>query len=193
VAGDAKAAMVAIQADEYGNGAARDMHAALFADTMAALGLDATPHAYLDVIPGVTLATTNLISLLGLHRRWRGALVGHLALFEMTSIGPMARYGSALRRLGIGGTRFYDVHVEADAVHQHVAADGMVAGLLRDEPELADDVLFGAAALDAVERRFSTHVLDRWSVGATSLRDGVTRCGRPQGPSSVPATAGSRR
>jgi len=34
----------------------------------------------------------------GLHRRFRGALVGHLAIFEMTSIGPMGRYATGLRR-----------------------------------------------------------------------------------------------
>src|SRR5438045_2693004 len=82
--------------------------------------------AYLDRLPGTTLATTNLISLFGLHRRWRGALVGHLALFEMTSVVPMARYSAALERLGVGrvARRFYDVHVEADAVHQFIACDG---------------------------------------------------------------------
>ena len=55
---------------------------------MDAVGLDATYGAYLDQIPGVTLATVNLMSLFGLHRRLRGAIVGHLALFEMTSSVP---------------------------------------------------------------------------------------------------------
>ena len=73
VSGEAKAALVAIQADEYGNGDPAGMHAALFGDTMEGLGLDRHPNAYLAAIPGVTLATTNLISMLGLHRRLRGA------------------------------------------------------------------------------------------------------------------------
>lgn len=174
---EAKSVMVAIQADEYGNGDAARMHSVLFADTMVALGLDPTPNRYLDAIPAVTLATTNLISLLGLHRRWRAALVGHLALFEMTSIGPMGRYARALRRLGFpdSACRFYDVHVEADQRHQHLAAEGMVGGLLRREPDLAGDVLFGAMAVTAVESRFSRHVLDRWGQAASSLMpsDGV--------------------
>ena len=50
--------------------------------------------------PAITLATVNLMSLCGLHRRWRGAIVGHLALFEMTSSVPNRRYASGLRRLG---------------------------------------------------------------------------------------------
>ena len=172
LSGRAKAVMTAIQSDEYGAGRAADMHSTLFARTMVDAGLDPTPGAYLDAIPGYTLATTNLISMLGLHRRFRGALVGHLALFEMTSIGPMARYSEAARRLGLPATarRFFDVHVEADRVHQHLAADGMVSGLLEREPDLAGDVLFGARCLQAVESRFTGELLSRWERGRTSLR-----------------------
>jgi hypothetical protein len=169
--GEAKAATVEIQSDEYGDGDARAMHARLFADTMRALELDPTYGAYLDRIPGVTLATTNLISLFGLHRRWRGALVGHLALFEMTSVGPMGRYADALRRLGVGpeGRAFYEVHVEADEEHQHIALERMVRGLLRDEPQLARDVVFGAAALTEIEGRFADHLRTSWREGRPSL------------------------
>lgn len=172
LAGEAKAAMVSIQADEYGNGDRDDMHGALFGQTMNALDLNASENFYLDRIPGVTLATTNLISMLGLHRRWRGALVGHLALFEMTSVGPMTRYGDALRRLGIAenGCAFYDVHVDVDEGHQEVATERMVGGLMQDDPTLANDVLFGACALTAVEAGFSRHVLGKWRAGRSSLR-----------------------
>ena len=177
LAGPAKAAMVEIQADEYGGGVEADMHASLFAVTMAELDLDPGYGAYLDWIPGPTLATVNLISLFGLHRRLRGALVGHLAVFEMTSVGPMARYDAALARLGIGnrGRRFYQVHVEADAHHQLLASSEMAGRLGQDEPELAGDILFGARAVMAVEARFTQHVLGCWSAGRSSLR-------RPLGP-----------
>ena len=170
--GGAKAAMVEIQADEYGGGVEAAMHATLFADTMRALGLDPTYGAYLDLLPGPTLATVNLVSMLGLHRRWRGALVGHLALFEMTSVTPMGRYAQALRRLGFGpdAHRFYDVHVEADAGHEVVALERMAAGLVADEPALAADVVFGAKAVMAVEGRLSRGMLDAWADGRSSLR-----------------------
>ncbi|MGB9378486.1 MAG: iron-containing redox enzyme family protein, partial [Mycobacteriales bacterium] len=75
--GAPKAAMVEIQADDYGDGVERDMHQTLFALTLKELGLSAAYHAYLDQLPGPTLATTNLVSFFGLHRRLRGALVGH--------------------------------------------------------------------------------------------------------------------
>src|SRR5215207_7701234 len=123
--GPAKAALVEVQADEYGGGDPARVHARLFADTLEAVGLDPTYGAYVDVLPGITLATVNLMSMLGLHRRTRGAIVGHLALFEMTSSIPNRRYATALRRLGLHdeqATAFFDEHVTADAVHENIAA-----------------------------------------------------------------------
>ncbi|MFP5377281.1 MAG: iron-containing redox enzyme family protein [Acidimicrobiia bacterium] len=171
LSGGPKAALLEIQLDEYGRGVEAEMHSSLFAVTMGALGLDATYGAYLDRLPGVTLATTNLVSMFGLQRRWRGALVGHLALFEATSVGPMGRYAAALRRLGVGGgaERFYDVHVDADAHHEVVALRDMAGALAAREPHLAADIVFGARALMLVEGAFARHVLGRWAAGRTSL------------------------
>jgi hypothetical protein len=170
--GAAKAAMVLIQGDEYGWGHQRAMHATLFGDTMRALELDDTYGRYLDLVPGPTLATDNLVTLFGLHRRLRGALVGHLATFEMTSVVPMSRYSKALERLGFDADArsFYDVHVVADAQHELVARDELVPCFIRDEPDQAQSVLFGVRAVLEVERRFSNHVLDAWEAGRSSLR-----------------------
>jgi hypothetical protein len=163
--------MVLLQADEYGNGQPGRTHAELFAATMEELDLDPAPGAYVDRVPGVTLATDNLISLFGLHRRWRGALVGHLAAFEMTSVVPMSRYAAAFRRLGVGerAAEFYDVHVEADRLHAVIAADELIGGLTGSDPEAAADLAFGAAALQTVESRLSAHLLGRWDAGRSSL------------------------
>jgi hypothetical protein len=171
LSGEAKAAMVEIQHDEYGSGVAGEMHSALFATTMSALGLNPTYGAYLDQLPGVTLATVNLVSMFGLHRRWRAALVGHLAVFELTSVEPMARYSQTLARMGIGaeGRRFYDVHVAADARHGPIALDRMVTGLIEVEPQLGADLLFGAAAVLMLEARLTAHLLRAWAQGRSSL------------------------
>jgi len=167
-----KAAMVEIQADEYGGGHPDRIHAVLFAEAMEAVGLDDAYGAYLDRIPGVTLATVNLMSLFGLHRRWRGAIVGHLALFEMTSSVPNRRYGSALRRLGFdapAATAFFDEHVTADAVHEAIAAVDLAGGLVRQEPLLAADVLWGARALAELDGRWARRLLGAWERGESSL------------------------
>ncbi len=169
--GRPKAALVEIQADEYGGGRPERIHASLFADTMRALGLDARYGAYLDRLPGITLATVNLMSWFGLHRRLRGELVGHLAGFEMTSSVPNRRYGNGFRRLGYGPevTEFYDEHVEADAVHESIGAWDLADALASDEPELATSIVFGTQALLALEARWATHLLEAWRRGESSL------------------------
>jgi hypothetical protein len=171
LSGPPKAALVEIQADEYGGGRPERVHAQLFADAMAAVGLDARYGAYVDMLPAATLSTVNLMSLCGLHRRLRGAIVGHLALFEMTSSIPNRRYATGLRRLGLeAATPFFDEHVEADAVHEAVAAVDLAGGLAREEPELAVEILWGASALALLERRWADALLDAWARGESSLR-----------------------
>jgi hypothetical protein len=171
LSGEPKAALIEIQADEYGGGRSDWIHAELFARAMKAIGLDRSYGAYLDLIPAVTLATVNLMSLFGLHRRWRGAIVGHLALFEMTSSIPNRRYGDGLRRLGLGGdaTLFFDEHVEADAVHENIAAVDLAGGLLRQEPQLAPSLVWGAKTLTCLDARWAGWVLDCWRAGRSSL------------------------
>ncbi len=173
--GAPKAALVEIQADEYGEGRPEQVHATLFAHTMDAVGLDSTYGAYLDRIPGVTLATVNLMSWMGLHRRRRGGIVGHLALFEMTSSVPNRRYGSGLRRLGWDSedaVAFFDVHVVADAVHESIAAVDLAGGLAKQDRRLGADVLWGARALTAIDGRWARHMMETWEAGRSSLYDG---------------------
>jgi hypothetical protein len=172
LAGAPKAALVEIQADEYGEGVERDMHQNLFAVTMQELGLDARYNGYLDELPAVTLSTVNLVSFFGLHRRLRGALVGHLAVFEMTSVEPMGICAEALRRLGFGpGARhFYEVHVVADAHHEKVAAESLAAALGEQDPSLVPDILFGARAVMYVEGLLSRRLVSAWTRGRSSLR-----------------------
>jgi hypothetical protein len=176
IAGPAKAALVEIQADEYGGGDAEWMHAALFGRTMARLDLDNAYGAYLDRIPGVTLATVNLMSLFGLHRRLRGSAVGHLAAFELGSARPNRLYGDGLRRLGFGDdvTLFFDEHVEADSVHDMIATYDLAGALARQEPDVAPDIVFGARSLDLLDHRWANHVLGHWRSGTSSLRPAVT-------------------
>jgi heme oxygenase-like protein len=171
LAGPAKAALAEIQVDEYGGGDPARMHSFLFAKAIEGVGLDPGYGAYLERIPGPTLATVNLMSMFGLHRRMRGALVGHLALFELTSTLPNRRYGNGLRRLGFGAetTTFFDEHVEADAVHEAIASKDMAGSLVEAEPELTNDVIFGARALQVLEQRASEAMLGAWERDATSL------------------------
>jgi Iron-containing redox enzyme len=171
LSGPPKAAMVEVQADEYGGGRAERIHAQMFADAMDAVGLDSEYGAYLDRIPAVTLATVNLMSFFGMNRRLLGAIVGHLALFEMTSSIPNRRYGDGLRRLEYEGaaTEFFDEHVLADAVHENIAAVDLAGGLARQRPDLSSQILWGARALVFCEARWAAHLLDAWAGDRSSL------------------------
>jgi Iron-containing redox enzyme len=172
LAGRAKSAMVEIQADEYGGGDAARMHSTLFAGMMRDLGLDDGYGALWDAAPAFAFASVNTMSLFGLHRRWRGAAAGHLAAVEMTSSEPSRRYSTGLRRLGFDErtTVFYDEHVEADAVHEQIAAVDMCGSLVAEDPGLAADVLFGAACSLALDGLAARELLAAWEDGRSGLR-----------------------
>jgi len=171
--GAAKTALLEVQADEYGGGRVERMHQELFKQTMRWFGLDLTYGGYVGVAPAATLAVNNLMSLFGLHRANRGAILGHLAAYEMTSSLPNRAYANGLRRLGgdPAATAFYDEHVEADAVHEQIAANDLCGTFARDEPELAGQVLWGARCALAVDNAWATTVLDAWAAGRSSLRN----------------------
>ncbi|MFJ7266441.1 iron-containing redox enzyme family protein [Streptomyces sp. NPDC099050] len=170
--GRAKAAMVAIEYDEFGAGHPDRIHAQLFADLMTDLGLDPTYGRYLDQAPAPLLATVNLMSLFGLHRALRGALVGHFACVEVTSSPGSRRLAKAMRRCEAGpaAEHFYTEHVEADAVHEQVVRHEVIGGLLADEPALEADIAFGCAATVLLEDRLAAHIRDAWDQGRTTLR-----------------------
>jgi hypothetical protein len=170
--GRAKAGMVAVEFDEFGGGRAERIHARLFADLMADLGLDTAYGRYLDAAGAEVLATVNLMSLFGLHRSLRGALVGHFAAVEVTSSPGSRRLALALERTGAGPAAvfFYAEHVEADAVHEQVVRREVIGGLLEDEPGLAPDVAFGIDATEFLEDRLGERLLAAWREGRSALR-----------------------
>jgi hypothetical protein len=163
---------VELQYDEYGAGRAHRQHAHLFAEGMAACGLDRTYGAYVDAVPGLTLALSNAMSLFGLHRRLRGASVGHLAALEATSSLPCKKYVGGIRRLDLPEeiAEYFDEHVEADAVHEQVAVRDICGALVEQQPELRTEVLFGAAACLLTDSLLAEHVLTSWQLGLGSLR-----------------------
>lgn len=192
--GRAKAAMVAIEFDEFGAGRAENIHAQLFADLMADLELDTAYGRYLDEGPAQALATVNLMSLFGLHRSLRGALVGHFAAVEVTSSPGSRRMAKAMRRVGAGAAaqRFYDEHVEADAVHEQLVRRDVIGGLLEDEPHLAPDIVLGIEATGHLENLLADHLLSSWRAGSTSLRTPLLGTAPPV-PDSAPQSEGARQ
>jgi hypothetical protein len=159
-----KAALVELAFDEYGGGDPRRLHSHLFARAMAAAGLDPRPGAYVDDAPLEVLEQNNAMSLFGLHRRQRGAAVGHLAAFEATSSLPSRRLARGFERLGLDQALvdYYTEHVTADAVHDQLACRAVCGVLVEWEPELREDVFWGAFTCLDLEARYAGAMLARW-------------------------------
>ena len=163
----AKAALMELQFDEYGNGDPNRLHHHLFAAGMEAAGLEPSYDAHVDVVPLEALEQNNTLTLFGMHRRLRAAALGHLAAFEATSSLPSRRMAEGLRRLDFPAemVEYYAEHVEADAVHEQLAVRTIAAAMLEEEPELEADLWFGAFTCLDLEERFARTMLDRWGAG----------------------------
>jgi hypothetical protein len=173
--GAPKVALAELQYDEFGGGRPDRLHSALFARALEGADLDPTYGAYLDVVPAQTLAFNNAMSFFGLHRRLRGALMGHLAAFESTSSLPCRRYSGGAERLGFGEQvqEYFDEHVEADSVHEHLAFRSICQRLVDDEPALHRDVLTGAAACVQLDALAGRQMVDAWHRGRSALLTGA--------------------
>lgn len=169
--GRAKAALVAVEFDEFGGGRGDRMHSRLFANLLVGAGLDDGYLRYLEHAPAVMVATVNLMSLCGLHRSLRGALVGHFAAAEITTAPSAARMAKALERLGAHPdcVEFFTEHIEADAVHEQVMRRDVIGDLLDREPGLAHSVVFGVQATELLEERLGAHLLGAWTEGRSAL------------------------
>lgn len=162
-----QAALLELAFDEYGCGDPNRLHSHLFAEGLAAVGLDPTPAAYVDEAPVEVLEQNNAMSLLGLHRRLRGAALGHLAAFEASSSIPSRRIAMGFQRLELPQALvdYYLEHVAADAVHEQLAARSICAVLLEQEPALTEDVWFGAFTCLDLESRYASRMLASWQDG----------------------------
>jgi hypothetical protein len=59
---------------------------------------------------------------------------------------------------------YYDEHVEADAVHEQVAAHDICGTLAEDEPDQVGEILFGAWTCLDLEARVAAALLSSWGV-----------------------------
>lgn len=165
--GGAKVAMAELLYDEFGGGRPERLHQRLYAEALLACGLDASYGAYLPEATAETLATNNVMSLFSRQRRLRGAAAGHFAAFEATSAVPSRKIAGGLERLGFppAVAAYFHEHVEADSVHEQVAARDVCGRLVAEEPGLREDVLFGAAACLYLDGRAAVAQLSEWRGG----------------------------
>ncbi|GAA4435637.1 iron-containing redox enzyme family protein [Actinokineospora soli] len=177
--GRAKAALVAVEFDEFGGGRAEDVHAQLYADLLAECGLSTEYLHYLDDVPAPAIATVNMMSLFGLHRSLRSAMCGHFAAAEIGTPPSAARVLVALERLGAGPAtrRFFAEHVEADAVHEQIMRHDVVGRIVAEEPDQEPLLVLGIQATGLMEARMGEHLLGCWTEDRSSLRTAISAPG----------------
>ncbi len=165
--GPAKVALAELQYDEYGGGRPQRLHATMYGDALEAAGLDRTYGAYIDQTSGLSLTCCNVMTMFGLNRRLRGAAMGHLAAFEASSSVPSRKIAAGIERVGLPDAvaAYFHEHVEADAVHEHVASSDICGALVAEDPSLREDVLFGAASSLHLDALSGGELLDRWTTG----------------------------
>ncbi len=169
--GEAMNALVDIGRNHQDHGQGPAGPTALFGGTMVALGLDPSSGSYVEMTPGVTLAMANLASMFALHRRSRAAFVGQLAIREGSSALSMQGFVDVFTKFGISpeGRRFFDVYADVAHRNARIARERMVTGFLASNPELVDELVFGATAMSVLEGTFATHVRTSWEQRITSL------------------------
>lgn len=172
IPGAAKVALMEIQFDEYGSGDPAALHSALFAEAMAAVGLDSSYGGYADSWPGAVLLANVALGWFAGRRRWAPAVVGHLTMVEMTSSLPSKFYVAGARRLGLPekAWRYFDEHVEADAAHEQVAVRDVCGQLVAQHPETLPTLLTGAVVGLTVEAAVAEQAMGAWHHGRSCLR-----------------------
>ncbi len=165
LSGRAKVALAEVLYDEFGAGRPERLHQQMYAEALDAAGLDSSYGAYVDDVSALSLASANLVSFFGLHRRLRGAAMGHFAAFEATSSVPSRRIAAGLERVGLPDTvaAYFLEHVEADAVHEQVALRDICESLVSEQPALRPDVLFGAACCVHLAGLSARELVERWA------------------------------
>jgi hypothetical protein len=105
------------------------------------------------------------MSMFGVNRRLRGAAMGHLAAFEASSSVPSRKIAGGIERVGLPDavSAYFHEHVEADAVHEHVASSDICGALVAAEPSLRGDVFFGAATSLHLDALSGAELLNRWT------------------------------
>ena len=85
--------------------------------------------------------------------------------------GGSSTRGSSSGWLGAGAAarRYFEEHVEADAVHEQVALHDLCGAFAAERPEAARDILFGARCCLALDEVLARYLLSCWQDGRPSL------------------------
>jgi hypothetical protein len=130
--------------DEMGQGQASGMHGPMLARLAEELGI--APQ--LDDIVWESLALSNLMIGLAVHRRHAYRSIGALGAIELTAPGRARKVNLGLKRLGVDGEarRYYALHSTLDVKHSHAWNREVILPLVVADPRVARPIAEGALA-----------------------------------------------
>jgi hypothetical protein len=142
--------------DEMGQGQASAMHGPMLAHLADELGIHTAP----DAVVWESLALSNLMVGLAVHRCHAFRSIGALGVIELTAPGRATKVNEGLKRLGLGGEarRYYALHATLDIKHSAAWNREILHPLVAADSTLARPIAEGALArLAAGERCFEAY------------------------------------
>jgi hypothetical protein len=130
--------------DEMGNGTSGDVHTAMFAETLTAIGVD-QDYVAANLLSEARISG-NLSAALSLSRRHYYKAVGFFAVTEYLVPRRFKCLTEGWRRNSLPepGIRYHDLHIGIDAVHASGWFKNVVAPIVEKNPETGREIANGA-------------------------------------------------
>jgi|HubBroStandDraft_2_1064218.scaffolds.fasta_scaffold116611_2 hypothetical protein len=142
--------------DEMGQGQASAMHGPMLSRLADELGIASRPE---DVV-WESLALSNLMIGMAVHRRHAYRSIGALGVIELTAPGRARKVNEGLKRVGLGGEarRYYALHSTLDLKHSEAWNREILRPLVAADRRIARPIAEGALArLSAGARCFDRY------------------------------------
>jgi len=142
---DVQMMLTRILLEEYGGGKLERKHSSHFAVMLNQLGLNATPEAYLDIVPWQVLANINHSFLLSEQKQKFLRYVGGLMFIEISVPASFKNNKLAGERLGLShdAVSYWDIHIKEDIRHGQWMLNDVALPLIKKYPEDAWEIVMG--------------------------------------------------
>jgi hypothetical protein len=130
--------------DEMGQGQASAMHGPM----LSRLADELRVASRLEDVVWESLALSNLMIGMAVHRRHAYRSIGALGVIELTAPGRARKVNNGLKRLGLGGEarRYYALHSTLDVKHSEAWNREILRPLVAADPRIARPIAEGALA-----------------------------------------------
>lgn len=134
--------------DESGRGVPARSHVTLFQRLLEVVGVGRAADHHASALEWQGLAGYNLFMLACVNRQHYFKLLGIMAMTELLDPSQYEKLARGCRRVGLGGEEelaYYDEHVTIDVIHGEGWLANVIAPIVAESPEVADDIVLGAA------------------------------------------------